>query len=1015
MITVDSYSFYSFFYCIQVSWADDKEVEETKEEEDPVIFLPSSTTPIINQPSSNHLNGNGSTFDDNMDLDSNNDKDVQINGRKRLATGLPNLGNTCFMNSTLQCLANTEPIRRYFLSGEYQKDLNKDNPLGTGGQLATQFAYLMGDMWGIRSKRRNILGSSSYGYGSYSSYHADDVNIRPFKQCVGRHASQFMGYDQHDSQEFATYLLDALHEDTNRVTKKPYIEKPEQGEDEPDDVAAKKAWSLHLQRENSRVLDNFMGQVKSRLECCEEGCNRVSTTFDPFMYLSVPIPGSTDRDMEIVFVPLDPMICMQKFTINIPKTGLVRDLLNKVNEKLIDLGFCKDAIPLEDLYAADVWSHEIHAYYKLENAVDLIQSTDKTHVYQLRPLKEIREVSASQENNIDMDGLDEKAPPRVPLDLPAETRLKISDQWGDTLGDYRFSNRFAMHRLMNRKVSTHEARMEFHKKLENFLDECHQELEKCGEGSSGLKRTREESDHDNDDGNIDVDKDSNVVENPEEEEIIQGLVDRCEASETFANVKTKHDVAVLEYCSHQMRHHIIRLLKEEREEKKDGVIIQVNVKEKRNHRYGGSGMSNTPILLRLPGNTTVYDLRKELAHRLSRSLIIEENNSTSAEMEDSSKGELSAEQQDVKELAHEITIDQSPDSPQMIIMRQTELTFAQATLSHNSTRRVNFYGSKTLGMVNFDDDMFTDGPESADPSNESEQNLVAEVVGELGAVCINWETDKITSVFNSEEFESYKTPGAEEEEEEPESEEKTLTVLDCIKSYCQKEQLEETEMWYCNKCKNHVRAWKQFHLYRTPPFLIIHLKRFYFSSSSLRRDKISTRIDFPLEGLDLTDLVAEYDENEKPIYDCYGVSNHYGGLGGGHYTAYILSDVDGTWSYYDDRSVTTNVDPNEVVSAAAYVLYYRRRDIPVGEDRDFNYSESSRHTSSPMSCEPVESQLDQQSEISSNNTAQAGDMDVTVDDLASNGSSGDMNTEVTGTKIIFPDDEVDRDDSFLLQ
>jgi hypothetical protein len=322
---------------------------------------------------------------------------------------------------------------------------------------------------------------------------------------------------------------------------------------------------------------------------------------------------------------------------------------------------------------------------------------------------------------------------------------------------------------------------------------------------------------------------------------------------------------------------------------------------------------------------------------------------------------------------------------------------------------------KPLGMVDDIGDMFNDAPQIADPTNEAELALIADIVGRHGAVCINWDAETKSNIFNSQEYETFSLPDKVEENDSKMDE---TTVLDCIKSYCQKEQLEDTEMWYCNKCKNHVRAWKQFHLYRTPPFLIIHLKRFYFSSSSLRRDKITTKIDFPLVGLDLTDLVAKYDEDEKPIYDCYGVSNHYGGLGGGHYTAYILSDVDGTWSYYDDRSVTTNVDPKEVVSNAAYVLYYRRRDIPVGEDRDFNYAETARNVSSPMSCEPTESQADQQSDISSNNTAQAGDMDVTTDDLGSNGSSlmgsVEMNTEVDGDKVIFEDD-VEREEDFPLQ
>ena len=202
------------------------------------------------------------------------------------------------MNSTLQCLAHTDPIKRYFLSGEYKKDLNRDNPLGTGGDLAVEFAELLEELW-FESKTKS---STSTSYMSV----LDTVYPSRFKATLGKHASQFVGYDQHDSQELATYLLDALHEDTNRVTKKPYIEKPEKQDNESDEDAAVKAWGLHLQREDSKILEDFMGQVKSRVECCQPGCDRVSTTFDPFMYLSVPIPGTSEHTLEVTFVPLDP-------------------------------------------------------------------------------------------------------------------------------------------------------------------------------------------------------------------------------------------------------------------------------------------------------------------------------------------------------------------------------------------------------------------------------------------------------------------------------------------------------------------------------------------------------------------------------------------------------------------------------------------------------------------------------------------------------------------------------------
>ena len=197
---------------------------ETKTDEGQIILLPASSTPI-NQPKTSARPAFTDRMND-MDLESNaaattSDETVQMAGRKRLASGLSNLGNTCFMNSTLQCLANTEDIRKYFLSGEYEQDLNRDNPLGTGGELASEFAKLLSEMWGVSRKRRNVMGTN--GFSSWNS-----VYPREFKTTLGRHASQFMGYDQHDSQEFATYLLDALHEDTNRVLKKPYIEKPEQ-------------------------------------------------------------------------------------------------------------------------------------------------------------------------------------------------------------------------------------------------------------------------------------------------------------------------------------------------------------------------------------------------------------------------------------------------------------------------------------------------------------------------------------------------------------------------------------------------------------------------------------------------------------------------------------------------------------------------------------------------------------------------------------------------------------------
>lgn len=181
--------------------------------------------------------------------------------------GLSNLGNTCFMNSALQCLSNVTPLTEYFLKDKYNDELNEDNPLGMKGEIAKAYAEITKQSW-----------SGKYSY----------VTPRPFKTQVGCFAPQFSGYQQQDSHELLAFLLDGLQEDLNHIRKKPYILLKD-AEGRPD----KEAWENHIKR-NDSIVDIFHGLFKSTLMC--PVCAKVSVTFDPFCYLTLLLRMKKERN-----------------------------------------------------------------------------------------------------------------------------------------------------------------------------------------------------------------------------------------------------------------------------------------------------------------------------------------------------------------------------------------------------------------------------------------------------------------------------------------------------------------------------------------------------------------------------------------------------------------------------------------------------------------------------------------------------------------------------------------------
>ncbi|XP_076831887.1 ubiquitin carboxyl-terminal hydrolase 32 isoform X2 [Brachyhypopomus gauderio] len=245
---------------------------------------------------------------------------------ERGATGLSNLGNTCFMNSSIQCVSNTKPLTDYFISGRHLYELNRTNPIGMRGHMAKCYGDLVQELWSGTQK-----------------------NVAPLKLrwTIAKYAPRFNGFQQQDSQELLAFLLDGLHEDLNRVHEKPYVELKD-SDGRPDTEVATEAWDNHLRRNRSIVVDLFHGQLKSQVKC--KTCGHISARFDPFNFLSLPLPMDSSMHLEITVIKLDgctPARYGLRLNMDDKYTGL--------KKQLSELCFLKpDQILLAEVHASNI-------------------------------------------------------------------------------------------------------------------------------------------------------------------------------------------------------------------------------------------------------------------------------------------------------------------------------------------------------------------------------------------------------------------------------------------------------------------------------------------------------------------------------------------------------------------------------------------------------------------------------------------------------------------------------------
>ncbi|KAK4123327.1 ubiquitin carboxyl-terminal hydrolase-like protein [Parathielavia appendiculata] len=819
-------------------------------------------------------------------------------GRPMGCVGLQNLGNTCYMNSALQCVRSVEELTKYFLTHEAHKEINPDNPLSHNGDVAAAYGRLLEEI--------------------YKDPAPGSIAPRHFKSIIGRYAPAFSGYGQQDSQEFLGFLLDGLQEDLNRIKKKPYIEKPDSTDDMINNPAAvremaAKVWDITKKRDDSVIADLFTGMYKSTLVC--PVCDKVSITFDPFNNLTLPLPVANVWSRTVRFFPLND--APVEMVVDIDKNSSIRVMKQYISVRV--------GVPVERLFAGEEFHGKFFKLYDDGSAVsEEIQSNDVAVVHELEAaptntsgFKKQGKKERRRSPSYDEDDTSPVEDPRTEhMLVPVLHRLDPQEpsyrkRYGRKGSDGTPPPHFII--LTPEEARDMEAiRRKILEKVATFTtwsQLAEAEDADVAEATDPEMVNMAASD-------VDSSGSSKIVAKSvegEDDMIDVTMHDAADAQKGSAAAPSEGSSHVLRRFNHRRPKWVnpLEFLDPELQNLFDLAYF---------HESGTAvptGWSSTTDEAPLP----------RLSSRQPK-VAVSDTEMRSPEAADATD-ESGSEDSGIAPTVTRMN-DESSDGDDFLKAKGK----AARTYGKQGKRR---HEKQRLGRL----------PKPVSETTlETEDFLPGGPLIRLGeGIMVEWSEAAFDYVFGGTSqndmrgtrtyvnLPTLEDPALEAKQKARQLRKKHGIALDdCLDEFEKEEILSEQDTWYCPRCKEHRRASKKFDLWKTPDILVVHLKR--FSSSGWRRDKLDILVDFPVEGLDLTKRVIDKETGKQEIYDLIAVDDHWGGLGGGHYTAFAKNFVDGEWYEYNDATVTKLKDTSRVVTSAAYLLFYRRRsDVPLGGPR----------------------------------------------------------------------------------
>ena len=243
-----------------------------------------------------------------MDLHLEKDESNQTENETKQSlygcAGLDNMGNTCYMNSVIQCLSNCTVFRKYLMSPEFIRDSLAENKSTKDKEI-------------VYSLQKNLSFQLRKLFSYFWSFDANDKKSwqpTSFRKLFTHKMEYFQNSAQHDSQEALLCILDTMHEElghkmTLSNNEKDHIYQLFTYQDKKDQIEYSliekypekyfyylycKYFKTWHQKKYSHTRVYFGGTIISRLKC--PLTNKSSLCLDPVFMFSLPIPTQDQVD-----------------------------------------------------------------------------------------------------------------------------------------------------------------------------------------------------------------------------------------------------------------------------------------------------------------------------------------------------------------------------------------------------------------------------------------------------------------------------------------------------------------------------------------------------------------------------------------------------------------------------------------------------------------------------------------------------------------------------------------------